>query len=266
MTTGEEELDDQRFQDYKENQNRLKMCLESFMLRVRDDVSFSCSIPVKIPDRNLINIIKRCKEWFYKHYEYSVEDAFLFISQEAFKSSEFAANRSITLPEDVFSVYGVHKTDVRRFDVGKQFLQYSNNYINYGLMYNSQEDLMGFVIAESYDSLRQQLLIKKYMTYNYNELTNKFTVLGEIPGSDIILEVYKKLDDCSLFQDELFLRYVVAHCRKNIGVIMGFFTYTLPGNITVNSDLIQSMGQEEIDKIEEEVKTDEGTDWFMIGS
>jgi hypothetical protein len=45
--------------------------------------------------------------------------------------------------------------------------------------------------------------------------------------------------------------------------ILGTFNFNLPGNIQINYDLIRSEGQEELTKIEEEIKADEGMDFFF---
>ena len=45
--------------------------------------------------------------------------------------------------------------------------------------------------------------------------------------------------------------------------ILGTFAFNLPGGITVNFDLIRSEGQEELQKIEEEIKGEEGMDFFF---
>jgi len=41
------------------------------------------------------------------------------------------------------------------------------------------------------------------------------------------------------------------------------FGYSMSGNITLNGDMIRDDGQTDIEKIEEEIKGDEGVDWFM---
>ena len=46
---------------------------------------------------------------------------------------------------------------------------------------------------------------------------------------------------------------------------MGTFNYNLPGNITINYDLINSEGQDELSSIVEEIKGDEGVDYFFTG-
>jgi hypothetical protein len=66
-----------------------------------------------------------------------------------------------------------------------------------------------------------------------------------------------------LFGDEIFFRYVAAKVMISLGQKLAIFGYNLPGGITINADIIQSMGQDELDKVIEEIKTDEGTDWMM---
>jgi hypothetical protein len=47
--------------------------------------------------------------------------------------------------------------------------------------------------------------------------------------------------------------------------ILGTFSFNLPGNITINYDMISSEGREEVDRVVEEIKGDEGVDYFFTG-
>ena len=243
--------------------NDQKMCLEDLILRVKDKVSQSCNIPVKLPDSSLLSIISETKKWFYDHYEYSVEEGYLYVNHKAFtEDPDYLKYGYLTLPDDIFSVYGIRKIDNRAFKLREEYLNTSNSYVSFGIQ-SSYEDLVGFVIAEKYDAMRAATLYNKHMRYDFNRLTRRFRVMGEVPSVDIVLDVYKKIPDCALFEDPYFFKYVVAEVQKNIAYILGIFQYQLPGNIQINYDLIQAMGQESIDKIEEEIKTSEGVDWFM---
>jgi len=122
--------------------------------------------------------------------------------------------------------------------------------------------LMYFVINEYFvDNARQ--VLQNTMSYTFNYLNHKFRFLGEKPVYTVVFQVYTKIDDCSLFGDEIFFRYVVARCKQQLARVMGTFTYNLPGGITINYDLYKSEGDEEIAAITEEIKTDEGTDYFF---
>lgn len=80
---------------------------------------------------------------------------------------------------------------------------------------------------------------------------------------DVICEIYETIPDCALFNDEIFFRYVAAKVKVSLGQKLQIFSFNLPGNIQVNPDAIQSLGQEELDRVIEEIKEDEGTDWMM---
>ena len=49
----------------------------------------------------------------------------------------------------------------------------------------------------------------------------------------------------------------------SFGQKLAIFNYSLPGNISINADIIQSMGESALDKVIENIKNDEGTDWMM---
>lgn len=253
-------IQQQSIQEIRNDINDEKIYLENFVLSVQDEISSSCNIPIKIPDKNLLNIIDKCKKWFYEHYEESVESAYLYISNKIFESNNYLIDKTILLPKDVFSVYGIHKPN-SSFPL--QYIEFIENSNFYNIYNNVDNDLIGYVANSYYNTMRNATLLNLSMKYSYNRLTNKLKIMGETPFNGLVLEVYRTIPDKNLFDNELFFRYVVAKARKNIAMILGVFTYNLPGNIQINFDLIQSMGQEEIDKIEEEIKTDEGVDYFF---
>jgi hypothetical protein len=66
-----------------------------------------------------------------------------------------------------------------------------------------------------------------------------------------------------LMEDELFFRYVVAKCKMQLSRVIGTFDFNLPGGIKINFDLIRSEGETALEKIEEEIKSEEGMDFFF---
>jgi len=124
------------------------------------------------------------------------------------------------------------------------------------------ENLQSYVINESFYDLARQI-IDNPISFNYNQLTHELKFTGETPKRDIILEVYETIPECALFGDEAFFRYCAAKIKVSLGQKLGIFGFTLPGNIQVNADLIQGLGEGELEAIIEEIKGDEGTDWMM---
>ena len=113
------------------------------------------------------------------------------------------------------------------------------------------------------DNTRQVLLPQ--ISYTFNRLTKKFRFQGELPKRAVIFEIFSTIPDCQLFQDEAFERYCIGQAKIQLARILGTFSFNLPGNITINYDLISSEGREEVDRIVEEIKGDEGVDYFFTG-
>ena len=126
------------------------------------------------------------------------------------------------------------------------------------------ENLMYYVVNELFiDNARQ--VLQPQISYTYNRLSKKFRFQGELPENAVIFQVYVTVPDCDLFQDEAFIRYCIAQAKISLGRILGTFDYNLPGNIKINYDLVKSEGQEELAAIIEEIKGDEGVDYFFTG-
>lgn len=269
-----------------------KACLDEIIKEINDALSAACQIPFTVPKKELSRIVKDAKEYFYKIYEDSIEEMYIAIPASAFKNNGFSDgidnnsntitkknltnNRGvITLPDAVFSVYGVFELNrfsgedggfgSNSFSAGDPDLSidkfiYSNLY-GAGL---GSENLMYYVINEKFiDNARQ--VLQAQISYKYNRLTNKLRFTGKLPKYDVILEVGVKIPDCDLFKDDMFIKYCTAKAKIQLARILGTFNYNLPGNITINYDMISSEGKEELTEVVEEIKGDEGVDYFFTG-
>jgi hypothetical protein len=254
-------------------------CFNSFVDELADEVTGSCMIPMNLPKKEVQNIVKRAKKWFYKNYEYSVREGFMVLPYALFESEHFKKTRSFLLPgmdvttggNEVYSVYGL-------FEVGSNwggttdinFIQgdFAIERMLMGGMYGGSntgaaaENLQAYVINESFFDLARQI-IQNPISFHYNQLTHELRIMGETPRRDVILEIYETIPECALFQDEAFFRYCAAKIKISLGQKLGIFGFSLPGNIQINPDLIKDLGTEELEAIIEEIKSDEGTDWMM---
>lgn len=254
-------------------------CFTNFVNEIADDVTGSCMIPMNLPRKEVQNIVKRAKKWFYKNYEYSVKESFIVLPKELFDTQYFKDTRSFTLPgmdvtsggNEIFSVYGVFETGSRwggstdiNFTQGD--FAYERVLMNsvYGGAHTAAaaENLQYYVVQEKfYDMARQ--IIQNPLSFHYSQLTHELKFTGETPKRDVICEVYETLPECALFEDEAFFRYCAAKVKISLGQKLGIFGFTLPGNIQVNPDAIQGLGESELEAVIEEIKSDEGTDWMM---
>lgn len=254
-------------------------CLDEFIRKINSHITGACMIPIKLPKKEVIEIVKRAKEWFYKKYEDSVQANYYVIDKRNFNSNSYKNSRQIELPTErpngagrIFSVNGLFVAGDQMIGIsGKKGFVDADFSIErlllggtYNVPYTSRQgdDLMYYVVSEKYFDLARQVLINK-IGFKYNRLTRQLRITGETPKNHVILEVYETIPDCALFQDEIFFRYVSAQVKKAIGTMIMMFGYSMPGNITLNGDMIRDDAQSEIEGIEEEIKGDEGVDWFM---
>lgn len=253
-------------------------CLDKLIDMVNSEITGACMIPLKLPKKEMINIVTRAKEWFYKNYETSVHMNYYVIPKHVFHTETFTKYRYIELPAErpdgsgrIFSVTNVAVA-------GEQMVGLSgkSGFIDgdfslerllvggtYGVPYSTAngESLMYYVITENYYDMARQVLISR-VGHEYNRLNRHLSIKGKTPVNHVVLETQETIDDCSLFSDEAFYRYIVATTKKQLGTMIMTFGYSLPGKITLNGEMIRSDAQDELDKLKEEIKGDEGVDYF----
>ena len=245
-------------------------CFVDFVKEVSDEITGACMIPMNLPQVEVEAIINRAKKWFYKKYEYSVQENFFVIPKAAFATTYFKASRTINMPSTVYSIFGVHKTNASGIsaDVDFQSGDFSIERALHGNMYGNAgvagaaESLEYYVINQQFFDLARQIMDNPY-SFDFNRLSRALRFTGETPDRDVILEVYETIPDCALYEDELFFRYVSAKIKISLGSKLSIFEFQLPGNITVNGSVIVDMGTSELEAIIEEIAFDEGTDWMM---
>lgn len=257
-------------------------CLNAFLTEISDEITGACMIPVQLPQREIINIIKRAKKWFYKKYEYSVKENYYHIPKEVFNTEYFKTHRTLTLPGAgtdgggaVYSVHGLYDLSSGwntagsgmdlRFQSGGDFsmerMLFRGMYEGSGAA-ESAEELQYYVLNASLADM-SRMILENPISYNYSQLTGDLKIMGDTPKGDVILEVYETVLDCALYDDEIFFRYVSAKIKQSLGAKLGIFKFAMPGNVDFDYGAIKDMGDEELAAIEEEIKGDEGVDWMF---
>lgn len=274
------------------SETEVQACLDALIKEINEDLTIGCQLPFTVPKKELARIVHRAKDYFYKIYEDSVEEMYIALPASTWAKPEFkegisdkndtlsASNVSsirgiVPMPPTVYSVTNVFEISGfsgedggggsnffsagdKDFSIGK-FI-YSDTY-GAGL---GSENLMAYVINSKFLDVTRQMLLPQ-ISYSYNRLTKKFRFQGELPENACIFQIYNTIPDCDLFQDEIFIRFCIAKAKMQLARILGTFQFNLPGNISINYDMIASEGKEEHDAIIEEIKGDEGVDYFYTG-
>ena len=181
-----------------------------------------------------------------------------------------------TLPDGVISVVGVYEIGAFSGEsgwnsglLGKSAGDVSLNRMVYQSVYDrtmavSADNTMYYICTEAFLDISRQIF-QNMISFKYNRLTNNLRFLGELPKSDVILDVLVRVPDCDLYNDDLFRRYVIADCKVQLSRILGAFSYQLPGNITVNVEAIANEGSTEKEQILQELKDMSGA-WYIMTS
>ena len=257
-------------------------CLNEFLQELGDDLTGACMVPVNLPQREIVNIIKRAKKWFYKQYEDSVKENYYIIPKSVFESDYFKTHRALNLPGagadgggGVYSVFGVYDTgngfnstggglDVR-FQSGGDFalekMLFRGLYEGAGAA-EAAEELQYYVLNQSLADM-SRMITENPISFNYTRLNGEFKIMGDTPKDDVVLHVYETISDCALYSDEIFFRYCSAKIKQSLGAKLGIFKFALPGNVEFDYDAIKDMGDTELESIIEEIKGDEGVDYMF---
>jgi hypothetical protein len=258
-------------------------CLTEFLNEIGSEITGACMVPLNLPQAEIINIIKRAVKWFRKNYEYSLRENYFHIPNSVFDSQSFKTTRTLNFPKEnatsgageVFSIYGVYDLasgwntggsglDLRfaggaDFNIEKMF--FSNSFAGTGAA-ESAEELQYYVINQSYFDMARQIL-ENPLSFHYSQLTGQLKFMGDTPKGDVIIECYESIENCALYNDEIFFRYVAAKVKQAVGAKLGVFKFSLPGGVEIDYDGIKGMGDEEMDRVLEEIKGDEGVDWMF---
>ena len=246
------------------------MTREEFITLISDEVSADCSLPFNVPVKTINRVIdKDALKWFYKNYEYSLEDRYMVIESGYDEKELFKKERTIKLPECVYSVFSVRESGDNYIfgDANKDFtyekfvVQQSGTGVS--SLGSGPETLVYTTFLMMYlDTVKQ--MTDYSITFSYNHLTHKLTLNGEIKHKPLIVTVAKKIPAEDLFEDEYFIRYVAGRVKMQLGRALGTVKAPLIGNIEIDFESIKEEGKEEVDKVIEEVNEDDSPDYFFL--
>lgn len=245
------------------------MLKDEFIKEIQDEITVGCSLPFNVPKTEIERILKYAEKWIYKKYEEAVEERYYVIKKSQLSDSNFIKYRTITLPNCIYSVNSISQTNGQGGGSASPFSNMADFSLEKALfkdvsdISNSTEALMEYVMQESFIDLSRHILYHP-ISYNFSRLTRDLVILGETPQSDMVLQVYNKVPLEYLMDDEIFYRYCVAKSKTQLARMLGAFDFKLPGGITINFDSYKEEGSEELEKLEEELKNDEGMDWFVM--
>jgi len=268
------------------NDTEAQECLAEFTDRINKKMTLNCQIPFSLPTAAIAQVVGEAKKYFYNKYDDSMEELFISCPWEVLQDPKFKfglTNREgmdgnkilksetqkdrgvLVMPDNVFSVLRVYQLGRFSGEAGwGSSTRLDGGNMDFGIqrmfassMYNDRlpqaADNLTYWTCNWYFFDQARQMLQEMHSFKYNRLTKKFRFTGELPKYPCVFDVLCTIPDCDLFDDDLFFRYCVAICMKDMSRILGMFQYNLPGNVTINYDMYQQWGSEELQEIKEEI-------------
>lgn len=236
-----------------------------FITEVINEITASCSLPLFTKKKEIGRIVDRSLEWFYRNYEFALEECYMIIPSKVIHTKEFKETLTLKLPKDIEAVYDVKEVG------GSNLLNVNNDpdlNIERRLLQDTFHtragyDLFYYVTSHLHLDTIKGLTLTSVKFY-FNPNSKSFKIMGKKPNRDIVLSVYQRIKPEELFEDNLFFDYVVAKVKVQIARIMSTFEFDLIGGARLNVQEIRQEGQDAIRDIEEQIETSNNTDWFIM--
>ena len=236
-----------------------------FITNIQDEITVSGQLPAMLEEREIQRIIKQQSNWAYLNYQYAVESQYFVIKKDNFSGPEFSAQRSLQLPDCVVSVYSLKEISGAG-GMGNVNKDFSVDRLMASEMFLTSftgDDLVMRTAQMSFFDLSKAFFLNT-IAYDFNANTKKLRLIGHNPKTDVCLETYVKIPIDRLFDDYYFLRLCTAHAKLSYARLLGTYGLQLPGGVQIDFSSIRSEGEAEIDKIKEQIDSENVPDWFMI--
>lgn len=244
------------------------MTLQDFIAQVNGEITASAAIPFSLPTVEIERLINLEKEWIFREYRDAVEDGWYVLDKKYYHTQEWKRTRTYQLPNCVMAikviyemtsgqrVFGIHDPDMS-FDR----LMAADLY----LTPLSSDQIAYRTIQWSFWDLAKQFNLRD-IQHNFNINSKRLKITGRDPVESLWLSTLNKIPDENLYDDPLFLKWVIARGKIQLARIIGTFNYTLIGGVQINYADIRAEGNEELTVLKEKIKSDSPADYFMFFS
>ena len=245
-----------------------------FIQRIIQELTQSCALNLPIPASAIPPLILQAAQYFWDNCDQAIEERYYCLPNSQFRRC--GPNSLVKLPPQIISVLGVYKTTnqysygvMGDFSLERMILNNSalasgsggslSDVFGSGAGYNLTD-----VTAALYEVSTYEAMFDAPLTFNYNQYSNELIILGALGSSDLILQVFKRCKIQDLYKSYYFFRYCVCLGLRSMATIMGTFEFKLPGGITINYSVWREQAEQEMEKIDEWINKNHGTDYFFM--
>lgn len=184
-------------------------------------------------------------------------------------------NQSIKLPEQIVSVWAVHKAN-NAFqwgamgDFSLERMIVNNSLMTSGVGNSARQvygDGTGFTLADItaalYEVKTYKAMFEYPVTYSYNEFSHVLFLAGAVNHTDLILSTFQRVKLQDLYQNYYFFRYVICLAKRALTQIMGTIEFKMPGGNSINYTQFRDAAETELSEIREWINNNHACDYFF---
>jgi len=232
-----------------------------FIDKIQNRITSYGQIPYTVPEKLIIELTRESARYFYRYYYRATETLMYRLPKEEIlrvddKTIDFANFKGygVFLPGFVNVVQEVYLSNVPNIATtmeiltGAQFSQQSRG-INNSL----------YIIENACRLIEQQNLrsiMGTTVTFFYSNITHRLMIYTEVKET-LMLKCLCNIDIQMLYDDDLFIRHVVATTKRELKRVLGGHTQMLPGGVTLNPEEICN-NIEDAEKVEDILKSSSG--------
>jgi len=248
----------------------MAMTIDQLVDIVQADLTISGLFDKILPDLEIYRLIREdALDWFYKNYQFSKIKIFYFLEKSFMNTEQYHRNQTIILPQEVEDIVRIVKIDnPSMFRLG---IQAPNLSINMGV--TNQPFLTSFVttagelgvyrsvISNFADQINK--MTANTLRFNFNHISKRLVFLTTI-DTDMMLEVYVRIEEEELFDNVYFKQYLIGLSQMRMGQAVGRFNFNMPGNFQYNAADMITQGTEKMNAVIEKIKSETNTAWFIM--
>ena len=260
-------------EDYLKKKQQMEDQIDyNFIQRIIQELTQSCALNLPIPVSAIPPLILQAAQYFWQNDDQACQHKWFCLPNNQIQKC--GPNNIVKLPPQILAVVGVYKTTgnfnygiMGDFSLERMIL--NNSALASGVG-GSLSDVFGSgtgynltdVMAALYEVDTYKYMFESPLTYDYNEFSNELVIQGALGGSDLILDVFKRIKIQDLYKNYYFFRYCVCLGLRSMATIMGTIEFKYPGGYTLNYQVWRDMANEEMQQIDEWINKNHAADYF----
>lgn len=242
-----------------------------FLNLIENRITMYGQIPYTVPRKLIIEIIKESARLFFRYSWNTKEKAYYRLTLENIKNFLSKDNPNldysnlmgyeVKLPSYIFVVEDIYETNKNVKASSNELIenvQSLNRIAPFG------QSLMGinnnlYITEAACKMIEEQAFDSIFGTsvgFSYSHLTNKLRI-KTVHKNNLILSCLCNVDVQQLYNDDLFLRHVLASTKRELKRVLAGHIFNLPGGVTVSAEEICN-NIEDADKVEDIIKASSG--------